>query len=154
MINPFVGVDLSDKTFLDSLVVKSGALISMQRDRKQGSWQNGAGFLLNAYAEKKFVSIEETFYAGKNVMPLYSHYGPLLNMGDPYFQAPIYSRTDVNFHFVRNRYVNLEASLVFHATEIAFGFWQQLKLRVFVDETTWKKRNEKATRAEWLSNRY
>lgn len=154
MINPYVGVDLSGKIFLDSLVVKGGALISMQRDRKAGSWQNGAGFLLNVVAEKKFIGVEETFYVGKNVMPLYPYYRTLLNMGDPYFQAPLYSRTDVNIYFVRNRYVNLEASLVFHCTEKAFGFWQQLKLRVFVDEKTWTKRNEKATRAEWLRNVY
>ena len=154
MVNPYVGLNLSKKTALDSLVLKVGALASLQRSRATGGWQNRAGVLVNAVAEKKFVSIEETLFAGKNIMPLYPYFGTLLNMGDPYFQAPLYSRTDVNFHFIRNRFVNLEASLVFHYTKESFGFWQQLKLRVFVDNKLWKSRNDKASRAEYLKNIY
>lgn len=154
MVNPYVGLNLTGKTAFDSLVVKAGALVSLQRSRIAGGWQNRAGVLVNAVAEKKRISIEETLFVGKNVMPLYPLYGTLLNMGDPYFQAPFYSRTDVNFHFIRNRFVNLEASLVFHYTEEAFGFWQQLKLRVFIDNKLWKTRNDKISHAEWLRNNY
>lgn len=154
MVNPYVGFNLSGVTALDSLEIRTGALISLQRSRKTGGWQNRAGLLVNAVAGKKFVSVEETLFAGKGVMPLYSMFGTLLNMGDPYFQAPFYSRTDVNFHFIRNRFVNLEASLVFHYTEKAFGFWQQLKLRVFIDDKSWKTRNDKTTHADWLRNNY
>ena len=75
-------------------------------------------------------------------------------MGAPYYQAPFYSRTDVNFNFIRNRFVNLEASLAFHYTKEAFGFWQSLKLRVYIDNKRWKSRNEKASHAEWLRNNY
>ncbi|MBE6309758.1 MAG: hypothetical protein E7080_01725 [Bacteroidales bacterium] len=154
MANPYVGLNLSRCTALDSLQVKAGALVSLQRSRAAGGWQNRAGLLVNAVAEKKRISVEETFFVGKGVMPLYPYFGTLLNMGDPYFQAPMYSRTDVNFHFIRNRFVNLEASLVFHYTKEAFGFWQQLKLRVFVDEKLWKTRDDKTTHAEWLRNNY
>lgn len=154
MVNPYLGFNLSSSTALDSLVIKTGALVSLQRSRAVGGWQNRAGVLINAIAEKKRISIEETFFAGKGVMPLYPTFGTLLNMGDPYFQAPLYSRTDVNFHFIRNRFVNLEASLVFHYTEEAFGFWQQLKLRVFIDNKLWKSRNSKVSHAEWLRNNY
>ena len=154
MVNPYIGVNMSSKTPLDSLVVKVGGLVSLQRARKLGDWQNRAGVLVNAYVEKKRISVEETFFAGKGIMPLYPLFGTLLNMGDPYYQAPLYSRTDVSFHFIRNRFVNLEASLVFHYTKQAFGFWQQLKLRVFVDEKKWKTRNDKISHAEWLRNVY
>ena len=154
MVNPYVGLNLSKSTVLDSLVVKAGALVSLQRDRMVGEWQNRAGVLVNAIAEKKWFGVEETLFMGKGVMPLYPSFGTQLNMGDPYFQAPLYSRTDVNFHFIRNRFVNLEASLVFHYTKEAFGFWQQLKLRVFVDEKLWKTRNDKTTHAEWMKNNY
>lgn len=154
MINPYIGVNLSQTTCLDSLVINAGALVSLQRSRAIGGWQNRAGVLVNAIAEKKRISVEETFFAGKGVMPMYPLFGTLLNMGDPYFQAPLYSRTDVNFHFIRNRFVNLEASLVFHVTEEAFGFWQQLKMRVFIDNNLWKTRNDKNSHAEWLRNNY
>ena len=154
MVNPYVGLDFTRKTAMDSLMIKAGALVSLQRSRLMGGWQNRAGLLVNAIAEKKRISVEETFFVGKGVMPLYPLFGTLLNMGDPYFQAPLYSRTDVSFHFIRNRFVNMEASLVFHCTEKAFGFWQQLKLRVFVDEKLWKTRNESKSPAEWLRNVY
>ena len=154
MVNPYVGLNLTGKTALDSLVLKAGALVAMERSRAAGGWQNCAGVLVTAIAEKKRISVEETFFAGKGVMPLYPLFGTLLNMGDPYFQAPLYSRTDVNFHFIRNRFVNLEASLVFHYTEKAFGFWQQLKLRVYMDNKLWKTRNDRMSHAEWLRNNY
>ncbi len=155
MANPYLGLNLTGKTWLDSLVVKAGALVSMQRSRAVGGWQNRAGVLLDVVAEKKRISVEETLFAGKGVMPLYPMFGSLLNMGDPYFQSPFYSRTDVNFHFIRDCFVNLEASLVFHYTEKAFGFWQQLKLRVFMDDKLWKRRNDKArSHADWLRNNY
>ena len=154
MANPYIGVNLSRSTALDTLAVKAGVLVSLQRDRMVGKWENRAGLLVNAIAAKKWLSVEETFFVGKGVMPLYPSYGTLLYMGDPYFQAPLYSRTDVNFHFIRNRFVNLEASLVFHYTKEAFGFWQQLKLRVFIDEKLWKSRNNKFTHAEWIKNNY
>ncbi len=154
MVNPYVGLDLKRYTSLDHFVVKTGALISLQRDRMLGNWENRAGLLVNATIAKKWLSIDEQFFVGKGVMPLYPSYGTLLNMGDPYFQAPLYNRTDINFHFIRNRFVNLEASLVFHYTKEAFGFWQQLKLRVFVDEKLWKTRGDKAPRADYLRNIY
>lgn len=154
MVNPYIGFNLSNVTSLDSLEIKTGALVSLQRSRIAGGWQNRAGMLVNAVAGKRFVSVEETLFAGKGIMPLYPEFGTLLNMGNPYYQAPFYSRTDVNFHFLRNRFVNLEASLVFHYTEKAFGFWQQLKLRVFIDSKSWKSRNEKVSHAEWISNNY
>ena len=154
MTNPYFGVNLSKLTKLDTLSIRAGALVSLQRSRVAGGWQNRTGLLVNAVAGKKSVSVEETLFAGKGIMPLYPMFGTLLNMGDPYFQAPFYSRTDVNFHFIRNRFVNLEASLVFHYTEKAFGFWQQLKLRVFMDNKLWKTRNSKQTHAEWLKNNY
>ena len=132
MVNPYLGLNLSSKTSLDSLVFKVGALVSLQRNRMVGEWQNRAGVLVNAVAAKKWISVEETFFAGKGVMPLYQEFGTLLNMGDPYFQAPMYSRTDVNIHFIRNKYVDMSASLVFHYTKEAFGFWQQMNLRVYI----------------------
>lgn len=154
MANPYVGLNMSKAAALDSLEFKVGALVSLQRSRVAGGWQNRAGLLVRAIAGKSFLSVEETLFAGKGVMPLYPMFGTLLNMGEPYFQAPFYSRTDVNFHFIRNRFVNLEASMVFHYTEKAFGFWQQMKLRVFIDSKSWKSRNEKSSHAEWLRSNY
>ena len=49
-------------------------------------------------------------------------------MGEPYFQSPIYSRSDLYYKFLFNKYVNLELCLSFHVAQKAFGFRQQLSL--------------------------
>ena len=154
MVNPWVGVNLSHKTFLDSLTIKAGALIGLQRARADESHYTPCGALIDVTAEWKFLGIKETFYAGNNQMPLYARFGSLLNLGDPYYQAPVYSRTNVYAYIVRNRFINLEASLDFHVTKEAFGFWQQLLLRVYIDNKLWKNRNKKNRKGDYLRNIY
>ena len=90
--------------------------------------------------------MRETFYAGKNLMPLYPYYGAELNMGSPYYQAKTYSRTDVVAHIVRNSYVDLEAALNFHVTSDVFAMWQQLSLRVYIDQNITRKHGKAAAR--------
>lgn len=135
MFNPWIGVDLSRSTALDSLNIRFGGVLSMQRSRIHADgWQNAAGVLAEVAADWRWLGLRETFYAGKNLMPLYPHYGAELNMGSPYYQAKTYSRTDVVAHIVRNSYVDLEAALNFHVTGDVFAMWQQLSLRVYIDQ--------------------
>ena len=147
MFNPWVGVDLSGSTKLDSLNIRVGAVLSMQRSRIHADgWQNAAGVLAEVTADWRWLGLRETFYAGKNLMPLYPYYGPELNMGSPYYQAKTYSRTDVVAHIVRNSYVDLEAALNFHVTGDVFAMWQQLSLRVYIDQNITRKHGKAAAR--------
>ncbi|MGN0213193.1 MAG: hypothetical protein ACI4AH_00090 [Muribaculaceae bacterium] len=135
MFNPWIGVNFGQSTGLDSLNIRIGAVLSMQRSRIHADgWQNAAGVLAEVAADWRWLGLRETFYAGKNLMPLYPYYGAELNMGSPYYQAKTYSRTDLVAHIVRNNYVDLEAALNFHVTGDVFALWQQLSLRVYIDQ--------------------
>ena len=132
-VNPYVGLNLSHRSALDSLEIKAGPIINIERDRRyDDGWRVPCGVLVDAVAEWRRLGIKETFYAGKNLYPLYPRYGSLLNMGDPNYQAKLYSRTDVYAYIFRNKYVDFRASLDFHYTKEAFTFWQNLTVRVFI----------------------
>ena len=88
------------------------------------------------------VSEGSTFYRGKDLMPLYPRYGSKLNLGDPYYRNKTYSRTDLVFHIVSNRFVDLTGSLVFHASDKTTGFWQQVSCRFYIDNRLWKRRGD------------
>lgn len=154
LINPLVGVNLAKVTPLDSFTIKAGLLMSLERDRNTDGWQTPAGALIEIVAEWRFLGIKNTLYAGNAQFPLYGEFGSILNMGEPYYQSSFYNRTNVYAYILRNRFVNLEASLNFHYTKEAFGFQQQLLLRVYIDNELWRKRNDKGSRSEYLRNIY
>jgi hypothetical protein len=152
LINPYIGVNLANKTPLDSFVIKAGFMMSLERDRRYDNWQSPCGALIDIIAEWKFLGIKNTLYAGKSLFPLYKDYGDLLNLGEPYYQAPLYNRTNIYAYIFRNRFVNLEASLNLHYTEKSFGFQQQLLLRVYIDNKLWKTRKEPQKKGDYLRN--
>ncbi len=138
LINPMLGLDLSHRTVLDSLRFDIGALITMERDRGDMEWLNNAGLLATATARWRWLQLDETFYTGKGLMPLYPQHGSQLNLGDPYFNNKVYSRTDLIGHIVSNRYVDMTLSIVYHATDKFTGLWQQLTCRFYLDNRLWK----------------
>ena len=56
----------------------------------------------------------------------------------------IKGRTDLTAHVVSNRFVDLSASLMFHATDRVTGLWQQITCRFYLDNHLWKQ--EKRTK--------
>ena len=154
MVNPYIGLNLARLTSLDSLTVKAGPIIQLERDRGANGWHTPCGLLVDAVAEWKWLGVKETFFAGKNLYPLYPKYGALLNMGDPNYQAKVYSRTNVYAYIFRNQFMNLETSLDFHYTKEAFTFWQKIVLRVYIDHKLWKSKKTTCSRDEYLRNIY
>jgi hypothetical protein len=143
LINPMAGLDFSHRTVLDSLRVDAGAIVTMERNRGEERWHNQAGFLATATAHWRWLQLDETFFSGKDLMPLYPLYGSQLNLGDPYYSYSTYSRTELIFHIVSNRFVDLTGSLVLHATDRNTGFWQQVACRFYFDNNLWKRRHDK-----------
>lgn len=154
MINPYVGVDLSHRTLFDSLTIKAGGVLALERTRVQSFWHTPGGALFDIFAQWRSFGIKETLFAGSNLFPLYPKFGTLLNMGEPYYQAPLYSRTQLFASLVSNRFVSLEAALTFHVTRQEFAFWQSLKLRVYMDDKLWRHQGDKPSRGEYLRNIY
>lgn len=155
IINPMVSLDFSQKTVLDSLRFSAGALINMERDRGTDKWQNPAGFIATATARWHWIELNESFYAGERLMPLYQKFGSQLIQGDPYYNSKTYSRTDLTFHIVNNRFVDLTGSLSLHATDKVTGFWQQVSCRFYIDNHLWKRRHDSDyLKSGHLSNLY
>ncbi len=144
VINPMVSLDLSHRTALDSLRLSAGAIIAMERDRGINEWERPAGFLATATARWRWLELDETFYSGQGIMPLYAKQGSLLYQGDPYFSYKTYSRTDLVFHIANNRFVDLTAALSLHATNKTVGFWQQIACRFYIDNNLWKRRHDRS----------
>ena len=132
LINPYIGADLGKYTFADSLVIKGGALMTVERDRRHREWMSPAGFWLDLLFEWKFLGVRNSFYAGGKLFPLYSEFGNLLYQGEAYYQEPLYDRLDVYAHIYRNKYIDLEAQLNFNFTKRDFEFYQRLILNVEV----------------------
>ena len=143
VINPLAALDFSHRNALDSLRFTAGAIIAMERDRGDKHWHNHAGFIATATARWRWLQLDETFYSGKDLMPLYPLHGSTLNLGDPYYRNKTYSRTDLSFHIVSNRFVDLTGALIFHATDKMTGFWQQVSCRFYIDNYLWKRRHDK-----------
>jgi len=148
LFNPMAGLDFSQRTALDSLRVNAGAIITMQRNRGDERWRNQAGFIATATARWHWLQLDETFYAGQRLFPLYPLYGSMLNLGDPYFNNKVYSRTDLTAHVVNNRFVDLNLSVMLHATDKTSAFWQQLTCRFYIDNHLWKSRHDR----KWLKS--
>ena len=144
VINPMVSLDLSHRTVLDSLRFSAGAIIAMERDRSNDIWEKPAGFTADMTARWRWLELDECFYAGQPLMPLYPKFGNQLNLGDPFYNSKTYSRTDLVFHIVNNRFVDLTGSITLHASDQTTGFWQQIACRFYLDNNLWKRRHDKS----------
>jgi len=99
------GVDLSHRTFLDSLTINAGGMMSFERTRSVGGWQTPKGALFEFLLEYRRVGIINSFYTGQGHQLLY---------GDQFYTAKTYNRTDLTW---RPRiYKNIEGqfTLSFH----------------------------------------
>lgn len=109
VLNPLVGVNVGQYTPLDSLSLQIGYLGGLQRDRRYDRqyWVNG--MVAELYLGWRFIGFRNSLYWGDDQMPLYSHYGSLLNQGDPRFRASLFNRTDLFFYIVRRSFVTCYA---------------------------------------------
>lgn len=148
LINPMLSLDFSHRTALDSLRLSAGSIITLERDRGEEKWHNQAGFIFTGTARWRWLQLDESFYAGKELFPLYPLHGSRLNLGDPYYNNKVYSRTDLTAHIVSNRFADLSVSLMFHATDKTTGIWQQLTCRFYLDNRLWKHRHDR----QWLKS--
>lgn len=138
LANPYVGFNIDGKWSFDMRV---GALISMQRDRSYGNeWQmpvkGEVGFSLSRWG----FTLDERFYIGDDLMPLYDghpdlYYADALYTGDPFFRADgVYNRAEIKYQrkFANDR-VALDVGFVTHLYEGTFNTEQRLKLTIMLN---------------------
>lgn len=105
-VNPFVGIDFSRRTPLDSLEFSAGYLFGYQRDRKVSDLRLCHGLTAEFFLKWKMLAVGNTLYYGDNQMPFYGTYGSELNQGEPWYQAPLYNKTNFRLYLVQRPYVN------------------------------------------------
>ena len=97
-----LGVDLSKSTFLDSLTIAAGGMMSFERTRSVSDFVTPKGFVADLYLGYKRFSITNTFYAGE---------GHHLILGDKFYDAKTYNRID--FGWTPILFKNISGRFVF-----------------------------------------
>lgn len=121
------------------VAVQAGAIFNFERDRLDDIWRKPCGFVADATLWWRRFELHQSVYAGDNIFPIYNTFGSELNLGDSYYCAKFYARTDLKAHLVSTEFVDLTASLSFHATDKITAFWQQVSCRFYFDRSMWGK---------------
>lgn len=134
MYHVYGGFDFGEITALDVLSLDAGIVGSMSRGRIEvgnaGGWTARAGFHARFNLEWHGWGIEDTFFAGKGLMPLWDVYGTQVYWGDAFYNAPVYNRTDLYWSKTLGRRLSIRAALVFHQTAQGVDFCQQASVHV------------------------
>ena len=134
MIRPYVGVDFSHRTVLDSLTLRCGYLTTLDRERGVTSWLTSHAFVADLTVEWRFLGLRDKFYYGSAAQPLYDKFQYTLYQGEAYYSTPWHNRLDVYAYIFRNSFVNCFASLNFHFTPGCVGLQQQLVVRAYINQ--------------------
>ena len=95
LVNPYVRLDLGEKTCLDKLYFRVGWLQALQNDRVHvGKYVFPGGGELIAEVQKWNVGVKNNLFVGTDMMPYYNatdtggyKYGTLLYMGAPFYRV-------------------------------------------------------------------
>jgi len=115
-----VGLDLSKKTFLDSLTVNVGGLMSFERVRTIGGWQTPKGLLLEFHAEYRRFGIINSYYNGE---------GHNIRFGDRFYTSKVYNRTDLTWRPILFKNIEGILDLSFHFVDGVVDSQQAFGLR-------------------------
>lgn len=136
MLRPYVGIDLSHRTPLDSLSLRCGYLATLDRERGITGWLTSHAFVADLTIEWRFLGLRNKFYYGSAAQQLYDKFGQLLYQGEAYYgSTPWHDRLDVYGYIFRNSFVNCYASVGFYFTPGGkVGCRQQLTVRAYIDQ--------------------
>ncbi|MBC7565590.1 MAG: hypothetical protein H7223_01325 [Pedobacter sp.] len=115
-----VGIDLSEKTFLDSLTFSVGGLMSFERVRTVGGWQTPKGMLVDFHAEYKRFGIINSYYNGE---------GHNIRFGDRFYTSKVYNRTDLTWRPILFKNIEGILDLSFHFVDGVVDSQQAFGLR-------------------------
>ena len=132
LYNPYVGIDIAktvERLPLDSCALRLGALGNFTRDRGDREWKTPVGVWVDFDISWKFLELNNTFYAGGKLYPLYGRYNYILDQGEPYYSASLYNRTSVSIIFLKRKFMSLKGSLDFNIAPSHFNFYQRVILQ-------------------------
>lgn len=124
-----LGIDLTNRTNLDSLTFDVGAVVAY--DRLRTSYTNSAvGFISNLYLEYKRFYIGNTLYLGQALN---------LPNGDPFYKRDKYDRLDLGWIPFKGKNVEGKFAAVFHFTPGKIDNQQTFTLRYNFAQAFYKK---------------
>lgn len=129
-VNPYVAFDVSGYTPFDSLALRAGYIVGIQRERETGMNYLPQGGIVELYMNWRFLGMKNILYAGDNLMPLYETYGTALNQGSPFYRARLYNRTDLFIYLISKSFVNCYFSWNMHYASGCKGLQHQQQLIV------------------------
>jgi hypothetical protein len=119
-----LGLNLSDNLLLDTLVLKVGGLVSLDRIRGvDPGWQTPAGFLGQASARYRSIGIDALYYRGQGHSFFY---------GDPFYALNSYGRFDLYVMPFRTKNITLKICVSMHIAEGEIDYSQQILLSATV----------------------
>lgn len=129
MAAPYIGAYLTPcATPLDSLRLRLGMAMTVERNRELGKWHTPTGAWFEIIAGWRGFRIKNMLYAGGRLLPSYGLFGSTLYQGEPYYTARFYDRAELSYGIVRRSLLDLRASLDFHFTPGSFMFYQKISL--------------------------
>ena len=115
-----IGLDLSDRSFLDSLDISGGGILAFDRLRGVYDWRIPKGFITDLYAGYRKFFIANTFYTGEGLPVVY---------GDRFYTADLYDRLELGWMPLQYKGLTSKFTLSFHFTRGAIDNQQQFTLQ-------------------------
>lgn len=107
IVSPYIGVDASHLTVMDSLRFTLGYIFGYQRYRREELLNLCHGLSAQFVMRWRWLELDDQFYFGDNQMPHYSKFGQLLNQGEKFYQSKIYNSAEIRFRVVRFDFAQL-----------------------------------------------
>ena len=128
MLNPYVGFNIAEYIQpIDSFNIRIGYIGGFQRERSTETSYFTHAVNAELFFRWRFLGLKQSVYYGNSLYPLYEKQKTTLNMGDPWYNSKLYSRTDLFVYLYNNRFVNCYFSLNLHVNETGkINFQQQL----------------------------
>lgn len=124
-----LGIDLSKKTFFDSLSLNVSWLGSFDRLRNVYDWQTPSGFQYGFFIQKKNFYCNTFLYTGE---------GQSIAYGDSFYKAPVYGRADFGYEFIKQKAVQIRFVFSLHYIEEKLD--NQQLLTVFISTDNLRKK--------------
>ncbi len=106
--NPYIGVDASHLTVMDSLRFDIGYLFGYQCQRAEVIQPILChGMTAQFTLRWRWIELDDNLYIGQNQMPHYGDLGSVLNQGEPFYQSPIYNSTELRLRALRFPFAQL-----------------------------------------------
>ena len=122
--NISLGFNLSEYWLLDTLVLKAGGLVSLDRTRGENEvWETPAGFLGQLSTGNRFVGLDALYYRGK---------GHTFFYGDPFYKLDSYGRLDLYIMPFRKQNISLKINFAMHLAKGQVDYSQQLLMRIAI----------------------